>query len=257
MTDQLLDIRDLAVSFGGLKVMEGVSLNVRAGAISALIGPNGAGKTTIMNVISGHVRAASGSVVFDGTELTTASARIRPRLGIARTFQHSELFDQLTVLDQLMCGAYARRRGTGFPDILRGPATLRRDRELRDESRALLGRLGIERHAYAIAQSLPGALKQLVDLGRALMCEPRLLLLDEIAAGTAVNERELIIEIIRDYRERTGMALLVIEHDLEFIRELAATVIVLANGGVLATGPTDEVLSRQDVLEAYVGAADD
>jgi branched-chain amino acid transport system ATP-binding protein len=256
MSTPLLQVDSLSVRFGNLVVFSDLHLAVEPGAIKGIIGPNGAGKTTLLNAITGSVRPSSGSIRFgpDAVELTTKQPHTRIRLGIGRTFQHSNLFNGLTVLDQLLCGGYFGVRPRPFGVLLRTPAFLRDERELLHRAHSVMERLELTRFAHLRPERLPGATHRLVDLARALMAQPKLLLLDEIAAGTTLAERSRVIDIVRDCR-RSGMSILVIEHDLQFIRELADESIVLAEGREVASGETSEVLSRPEVLEAYVGKA--
>ena len=255
MSTPLMDVDSLSVQFGALVVLEDLSFTVEAGAIKGIIGPNGAGKTTLLNAITGSVRPRTGSIRFgpDLVELTTSTPHKRTRLGIGRTFQHSNLFDGLTVLDQLLCGGYSARKSRGLGMILRTPVFHRDEADVVERAEVVMERLGIRQFANFTTDKLPGATHRLVDLGRALMTQPTLLLLDEIAAGTTLEERARVVDIVRDC-QRDGMSILVIEHDLQFMRDLAEEAIVLAEGKVVAAGETNEVLSRPEVLEAYVGA---
>jgi branched-chain amino acid transport system ATP-binding protein len=253
----LLEIDDVSVRFGGLIVLRNVALDVGAGEIMGIIGPNGAGKTTLLNCISGLVKPQHGSIRFGPgrTELTSSTPHARAKLGIGRTFQHSLLFDRLTVLDQLLCGGYSADGHHPVASLLRLPGALRRERALRDHAEELMEKLGLSAYAHSHNDRLPGALRRLVDLGRALMTRPRLLLLDEIAAGTTLDERDRVIRLVQECQREQGVAVVVIEHDLEFVRALAPTIVVLAEGRVISTGETNEALARPEVLEAYVGVA--
>jgi ABC-type branched-subunit amino acid transport system ATPase component len=254
---QVLEVDGLSVSFGNLHVLEDVSFDVEAGSIKGMIGPNGAGKTTLLNSISGSVRPRRGSIRFgpEGVELTSRSAHARTKLGIGRTFQHSNLFEGLTVLDQLLCGGYSADKGRPLATIARPPGGRRREAVLKAQARHLMADLGLSTYENSQIDKLPGALRRMVDLGRALMTGPSLLLLDEIAAGTTQEERAQVVRVVRQCQVE-GMAVIVIEHDLEFMRELARDVVVLAEGHVIAAGDTNEVLSRPEVLEAYVGTGE-
>jgi len=257
MSDDLLRVDGLAVSFGALAVIEDLSVTVSTGAIKGIIGPNGAGKTTLLNVITGSVRPKAGRIVFGERqqELTKLPPYARAKLGIGRTFQHSNLFNGLSVLDQLLCGGYHASKRSLFGAALRTPGFLRRERDLLSRAYRVMDRLELTQFAHLKPDRLPGATHRLVDLGRALMTQPRLLLLDEIAAGTTLEERSRVIDVVRDCRA-TGMSVLVIEHDLQFIRDLADDSIVLAEGHVVAAGETNEVLARPEVLAAYVGSVE-
>jgi branched-chain amino acid transport system ATP-binding protein len=257
MSAALMKVDGLSVSFGALVVIESLSLSVQEGAIKGIIGPNGAGKTTLLNAITGSVRPKAGSIKFGEREieLTRLPPYSRARLGIGRTFQHSNLFSGLSVLDQLLCGGYHATRRSPLGTMLRTPSYLREERELLARAYRVMDRLELTPYAHQKPDRLPGATHRLVDLGRALMTQPRLLLLDEIAAGTTIEERARVIDVVRDCRAQ-GVSVLVIEHDLQFMRDLADDAVVLAEGHVVAAGETNDVLTRPEVLEAYVGSAE-
>ena len=251
----LLAIEELHVRFGGLIVLEGVSMEVGDGSFFGIIGPNGAGKTTLLNAISGLVPVQAGAIRFgnDEVDLTRRGPHVRARLGISRTFQHSSLFKGLTILDQLLCGAYSAARYDPISSLGRLPHVLRREGSLKRDALGLLADLGLRGAENLTIDRLPGAHRRLVDLARSLMTRPRLLLLDEIAAGTSVEERQTVIRLLRRRQADDGMSIVVIEHDLEFIRALATDLVVLAEGRVLSRGEPTEVLARPEVLHAYVG----
>jgi branched-chain amino acid transport system permease protein len=255
---RLLEATGISVAFGGVVAVDDVNFAVDAGARVAIVGPNGAGKTTLLNAISGLVRPRAGSIMVEGVkaDLTRLSPAKRASLGIGRTFQHSELFggQGLTVGDQLLCGAYARTRYTILGALLRTPAMLREERRVLAEAEELLRELDLESVAYRQIEELAGPDRRLVDLARALMSKPRLLLLDEIAAGMSVEAKQRLARYLRAKCLKDGMALVVIEHDIEFVRSLAERVVVLSEGAVLAEGTPDDVFARAEVMEAYVGA---
>jgi ABC-type branched-subunit amino acid transport system ATPase component len=253
--DATLVAEDICVSFGGVQALAGVSFSVPEQGALSLVGPNGAGKTTVLNVVSGLARPTSGRLAFgaEKIDLLRSPARVRSGLGIARTFQHTQLFDGMTLLDQLMCGGYARS-GYGLPSALaRMPRCIRSEKTLTSEAYEILSDLDMTEYALLPTSSIPGALRRLGDIGRALMCRPRLLLLDEVAAGLSDVEKTRLIEVIRRYRASGHFAVVLIEHDLDFVRALAEEVVVLVDGKVLAAGGTREVLARGDVLSAYIG----
>lgn len=251
----LLSVRGVSVSFGGVVAINNVTLRVPERSILGMVGPNGAGKSTLMNVISGLVRTTGGSVIYGPKQLdlTRLPRQDRARLGIARTFQHSRLFSGLTVIDQLMCGAFWRRKYGLVSAISRLPPAAREESDLVEQARSLLEELGLIDFQYSDVSSLPAPHRRLVDLGRGLMFQPRLLLLDEIAAGMTDVEKGRVIDLVKARNLSKGVTVVVIEHDLEFVRALAEDLIVMAQGRVLASGATAAVLSRDDVLRAYVG----
>jgi branched-chain amino acid transport system ATP-binding protein len=249
----LLEVRDLTVRFGGIVALQEVSLAVGQEECVGVIGPNGAGKSTLMNAISGLVRSSSGSIVLDGVNLLHTRVARRAELGIGRTFQHSRLFAGLPVIDQLLCGHYSRTHYGLFGALTRRPAVLREEREWRDRAQALLDRLGIGHMSRLPVGELSGAHRRLVDLGRALMIEPRVLLLDEVAAGLTDQEKRDLVALLQSVQAESHMSMIVIEHDLDFVRTLASSTFVIFEGRLLAGGHTAEVLARPEVLEAYVG----
>jgi branched-chain amino acid transport system ATP-binding protein len=255
--DVLMRVAAVSVDFGGVKALDNVSFTVPRGAVVGIIGPNGAGKTTLMNLISGIVKPSKGSVYLtvDGVEveLTRRPKHHRARLGIGRTFQNTRLFGGLTVIDQIMCGAYHHTRYGFVGAIGRLPRAMKIEVESEARAREILAEVGNDGEAYTSVASLPAAHRRFVDLGRALMTQPRLLLLDEITAGMTSAEKEQVIRLVRTRNERDGISVIVIEHDLDFVRALAPTCIVMVYGTVLASGNTSEVLARDDVYRAYVG----
>jgi branched-chain amino acid transport system ATP-binding protein len=246
-------VRDLVVRFGGILALQDVSLTVEREECVGVIGPNGAGKSTLMNAISGLVRSSSGSIVLDGVDLVHARVARRAELGIGRTFQHSRLFAGLPVIDQLLCGHYSRTHYGLFGALTRRPSVLREEREWRDRAQTLLDRLGIGDMSRLPVGELSGAHRRLVDLGRALMIEPRVLLLDEVAAGLTDQEKRDLVALLKSVQSDNHTAMIIIEHDLDFVRALAHSTFVIFEGGLLASGHTSEVLARREVLEAYVG----
>lgn len=254
MSTEILDLDGVRVRFGGNVAVDGVSLSVAAGSVLGLVGPNGAGKTTLFNAISGLVRVSGGRIVLhrDGgaVELTRVGAWRRPGLGIGRTFQDSRLIEHLPVIDQLCSGALCR--GGGLGAVLRGRRFLRRERKLVDDAMAILDGLGIADRATTSIDVLSAPERRLVDLGRAMMSRPDILLLDEISAGMPPEDREMVTRYVRD-AAGSGTTVIFVEHDMAFVRRLADRVVVMAEGGVLADGEPGEVLRRADVLEAYIG----
>jgi branched-chain amino acid transport system permease protein len=254
----LLEATGIRVAFGGVTALDGVDFAVPKQSRIAVVGPNGAGKTTLLNAISGLVKPKEGSIRLDGldADLVRQSPARRSGLGIARTFQDSALFSGqgMTVADQLLCGAYARTRYTIGGALLRTPPMLREERRIGEEARELLAELDLEALAYRQIEELAGPDRRLVDLARALMARPRLLLLDEIAAGMSGEAKSRLSAFLRARCDDRDMALVVIEHDIEFVRGLAEHVVVLSEGRVIAEGEPAAVFARAEVMEAYVGA---
>ena len=242
----LLRAEQLSVSFGGLRVLNNVSVEVAPGAVLAVIGPNGAGKTTLFNTLCGLVRAESGSIFFDGQPVRRHQPHLLTRLGIARTLQELGLFANLTVLDNVLAGATHRSRTGPISALLAAPWAERHDLRLRDEAMAVLETLDIAVDAHRVCASLPYGIRKRVALARALVSAPRLLMLDEPAAGLSEAETAELTGIVRGLRERTTVML--VEHHMEFVMNLCDQVTVLSQGTALVTGTPEVVRDRKSVV---------
>ncbi|HZJ10436.1 MAG TPA: ABC transporter ATP-binding protein [Trueperaceae bacterium] len=248
----LLQVEDVGRSFGGLKAVDGVSFDVRGGSVTGLIGPNGAGKSTLFDLITGVTRADSGSVRLDALELRGKAPDVIARAGLARTFQTPRIFTAMSVWENLMVGGN-RHPGEGlWGSLLPNEATRSREGTLMDRALELLAFLGLEHLAGARADSLSGGQRKLLTLGRALMADPRLLLLDEPAAGVNQTLTRTLMARIADLRER-GVTVLVVEHDMDLIMQLCDHVVVMHQGKVLAQGAPGAMQRDARVLEAYLG----
>ena len=252
MRGALLEVRDLAKDFGGLAAVHGVDFTVAPGQIKALIGPNGAGKTTIFNLIGGVLVPSRGCVVFDGDPLPTRRPHAVAARGIARTFQLVQLFGEMTVLENVLVGCH-RRGGAGWA------ACALRTRAMRDEERRLhagaaevLDLLGLSGRAHVQAAALPYGEQRLVEVGRALAMEPRLLLLDEPGAGLDAEDHRRLAALIRRIRDG-GTTVLLVDHHMDFVLDLADEVLVLSYGEKLAEGRPDAVRRNPVVVAAYLG----
>ena len=249
----LLAVEDLSLAFGGLAALSGVSFEVAEGEIFGLIGPNGAGKTTVFNVLTGLYRPSGGRVTFDGADLLRLPPHAIARHGLGRTFQNTEVFRQLSVLDNVLVGGHARLRGTVLGAALWLPTVRREEREARRRARALLGRLGLAAAADVEAASLPLGLQKRLEMARALAAEPRLLLLDEPAGGLNPTETRALMDDICRVRHELGLTIVVVEHDMELVMTISDRVAVLDYGRKIAEGPPRAVAADPAVIEAYLG----
>ena len=248
----LLEVRGLVKRFGGVTAVNALDMTVRPGDIHALIGPNGSGKTTTLNVISALYRADGGSLRFDGAELIGRPSHAIAKLGIARTFQNIRLFGDLSVIENVMIGRHVRTR-TGFIGaLLPGGATAREERATRARALELLRFVDLESAAGAAARSLPYGDQRRVEIARALASEPRLLLLDEPAAGMNPAEGADLMRLIRAIRDR-GVTVLLIEHHMHVVMGISDRVVVLDHGQKIAEGSPEAIRRDPRVIEAYFG----
>lgn len=249
----LLEIEDMSISFGGLKAVNGLSLVVNPGSIVGLIGPNGAGKTTVFNCIARYYQPDSGAIRFDGVDLLSAKPHdVLPR-GIARTFQNMELFRSMTVQDNLLVGQHCDIK-TGFWSAALSLAGSRQsEAEVRRRARAVMDRFGLSSHAHVVVSALPYGLQKLVEFGRALVSKPRLILLDEPAAGLNPSETKELTGLIRRLRDEDGITVLLVEHDMGLVRSVCDEIYVMDFGKRIANGTPDAISRDPLVIEAYLG----
>jgi branched-chain amino acid transport system ATP-binding protein len=248
----ILKATDIGISFGGIKAIDGVSFSVSPGQILSIIGPNGAGKTTLFNVISGVYVAAQGRVELAGEDVTgLAPDRLAAR-GLSRTFQNLQIFQRMTSAENVMVGRHMREHCNLFADLFRLPSVTRQNRVTREAALGFLDEVGLRDRADALAGSLPyGACKRL-EIARALATEPRVLLLDEPAAGCNAVETEEIDRLIREVARR-GIAVVLVEHDMRLVMRISDRIVVLNGGKLLVEGTPGEVRNHPAVLEAYLG----
>lgn len=252
MTAPILEVRGLVRRFGGVVALDGLDLSVRRGTVTALIGPNGAGKSTAFQCISGVLRPDAGRVVFDGQDITGQRSDRITAAGLVRSFQIARGIPRLTVLENLLLYGPAQPGESVLPAILRPAAMRRREEELRARATAVAARLNLTRVLDNQAAALSGGQKKLLEIGRALMAEPKLLMLDEPVAGVNPTLAGEIAQHIAHLRDE-GMTVLVVEHHMDFVASLCDPVIVMAEGKLLTEGSFQEVANDPHVQEAYMG----
>ncbi|WP_285664478.1 ABC transporter ATP-binding protein [Actinorhabdospora filicis] len=252
----LLSVRDVTLRFGGVVALDGVDFEVRTGEILALIGPNGAGKTTCFNVMTGVYKPTSGRVEFDGERLSGRKPHIITRMGIARTFQNIRLFPEMTAEENIMVGADAHHKTSVIGALLHLPRHGREERDGRRTAAELLEFVGLEGRGGELARNLPYGDQRRLEIARALATRPKLLCLDEPAAGFNPAEKERLQQLIRDIRD-LGHTVLLIEHDMRLVMGVADRIVVLEFGQKIAEGPPAEIREDPRVIAAYLGVPED
>ncbi|MCD6450642.1 MAG: ABC transporter ATP-binding protein [Thermotogaceae bacterium] len=249
----MLKIEDLHVSFGGVKAVDGLNMNVEKGTLHALIGPNGAGKTTVFNAINGIVKKDSGRVIFKGMDITMLKTHRIASLGISRVFQNPALFKYMTVLDNILVGFHSKYEHGFVDEIIAGKKYQRELRRALSRAYYIADILEIKNRMGVYAANLPYGVQKMVELGRALMPEPSLLLLDEPAAGLSDSETRWLLEIIERIRNEMDITVIMIEHDMKLVMNISDVITVMDFGKKIAEGKPNEIRNNPEVLKAYLG----
>ncbi len=249
----LLEVKNLGISFGGLRAVDDFSLTIEKEQLYGLIGPNGAGKTTIFNLLTGVYKPTDGYIMLDGQNITGKKTTEINKCGIARTFQNIRLFSELTVLDNVKAGLHNHYKYSALTGILRLPKYYRTEKAMDERAMELLKVFDLEKEAEYKASNLPYGKQRKLEIARALATDPKLLLLDEPAAGMNPNETQELMDTIRFVRDEFHMTILLIEHDMKLVSGICEKLTVLNFGQVLAQGDTAEVLNAPKVITAYLG----
>ena len=252
----MLELRNVTQRFGGVVAVDDVTLDVQEGEVFALVGPNGAGKSTVFNLISRFYTPSEGSIRFDGHDLLAVDAAEVSSYGIARTFQNIELFEQASVLQNLLVGRHRHRRSGLLSSLFFTDGLRREEFEHREAVEEVIDFLDLQPYRDKMIAGLPYGVRKVVELGRALASKPKLLLLDEPASGLSVEETQDMSFWIEDIRKIMGITVLMVEHDMGLVSAVSDRVMALADGHELATGTPAEVQSHPDVIAAYLGTGD-
>ena len=249
----LLEVKNLSISFGGLKAVDNFHINIEKGQLYGLIGPNGAGKTTIFNLLTGVYKPNAGSIVLDDVNITGKSTIEINQAGIARTFQNIRLFKDMSVLDNVKAGLHNHHKYSTVEGIFRLPRYYKIEKEMDEEAMNLLKVFDLDKECDFKASNLPYGKQRKLEIARALATEPKLLLLDEPAAGMNPNETAELMDTIRFVRDNFNMTILLIEHDMKLVSGICEKLTVLNFGQVLREGATSDVLHDPEVIKAYLG----
>lgn len=249
----LLEVKNLGISFGGLRAVNEFHMEIEKGCLYGLIGPNGAGKTTVFNLLTGVYKPTEGIITLDGENIVGKKTIDINKAGIARTFQNIRLFKGLSVLDNVKVGLHNHHKYSTIEGILRLPKNYKVEKEMDEKALELLSVFGLDKYADTLAANLPYGKQRELEITRALATEPKLLLLDEPAAGMNPNETQDLMNTIRFVRDKFDMTILLIEHDMKLVSGICEKLTVLNFGQVLAEGETSEVLNNPEVIKAYLG----
>ncbi len=249
----LFHAKEISIHFGGIRAVDSVSFTVEQGEVFSIIGPNGAGKTTIFNLISRIYNVSEGELKFDGKDITHVAPYRIAGLGIARTFQNIELFANATLLQNLLIGRHCHSTVGFLPQMLFLPSVRRAEIAHREKAEDVISFLGLERYRDTLIANLPYGVRKVVELGRALCTEPKLLLLDEPSSGLNVEETEGMGFWIEDIKKDLGITVIMVEHDMALVSQVSDRVMALNYGSVLAMGSPREVQTHPEVIRAYIG----
>lgn len=249
----LLEVKNLGIQFGGLRAVDEFNLQIEKGALYGLIGPNGAGKTTVFNMLTGVYKPTDGDILLDGKSIAGKRQIDINKMGIARTFQNIRLFRQMSVLDNVKVGLHNQIRYSTIEGILKLPSYFKKEKLMNEKAMSLLKVFDLQDEADVLASNLPYGKQRKLEIARALATNPKLLLLDEPAAGMNPNETAELMETIRYVRKEFDMTILLIEHDMRLVSGICEELTVLNFGKVLAQGKTSEVLQNPEVITAYLG----
>lgn len=249
----VLEVNNLSIQFGGLHAVDNFNLSIEKGQLYGLIGPNGAGKTTIFNLLTGVYKPTEGIIRLDGTDVTGKSTIEINKAGIARTFQNIRLFKDMPVLDNFKAGLHNRHKYSTAAGILRLPNYFKQEKEMDERAMEILKVFDLDKEAHLLAGNLPYGKQRKLEIARAMGTEPKLLLLDEPAAGMNPNETQELMDTIRFIRDHFNLTILLIEHDMKLVGGICEELTVLNFGQVLCQGKTAEVLKNPEVITAYLG----
>lgn len=251
----MLELSGITQIFGGVTALKDVSFCINQGEITGVIGPNGAGKTTLFNIVTGIYSQTSGKILFEGKDISRLPAEQLAKRGMVRTFQNIELFGKMTVLENVMVGLHSRSKSGLFACSFKAPWTISEERRIRQEAMQWLDFAGITELADVVAGNLPFGRGRMLEIARAMACKPRLILMDEPAAGLNSQETLGLAELIRKIRDM-GVTVVLVEHDMDLVMDICDRIVVLNLGQKLAEGTPREIQDNQEVIAAYLGEDD-